>query len=152
MKTYQNAPAGIEVAYAPVGPTFRGDLATSHVAYPAACFGEPVTETSTSASAVLVDMAKWADGTTRASWLRGGVLVKIKVSAPCHIAQLLTNSTSGGQHVTTSKGEPLDAGEEITKLFDEDFRYLEYIWDGTAGTITHYPAQRANYPIALADT
>jgi hypothetical protein len=153
MLTYQHGPNAVEAAYDVRGPCVRGGLATTDPKYVTALFMEPIAETSTSTSAILVDMAKWADGTTRAEWIRGGVFVRIKADQKCHVAQRLDSSTSTtATRVTTSVGHPLDAGEEIELRFDEDLRWLEYIWDSTTGTLTHFVRQLPNKALSLSDT
>lgn len=140
----------VESAYDICGPCTTGAMATTAAAYPTALFLSPINETTTTSVGVVVDMAKWADGTTRVSWLRGGVYMRMKPTQNCHVRQRF--DTSGGGAMTTSTGHALVANQEAEKIFDEDFRYLEYIWDSTTGTLTHWAEQIPQAPIALSDT
>ena len=145
------APSRIEIAHDVRGPTVRGSLSTSHRAYPSALFGETVETTSIgTASATVIDMAAFADGNTHVNWLKGGVFVKIRASGSCRVAQAFDTGTSVA--VSSTKGRPLSAGDEIELTFDEDFRYLQVIAMSGTVTLTHWKEQLPNVEITLGDS
>lgn len=145
------APARNEAAVDVRGPTVRGSLATSHRAYPTALFGETIETTGIATSvATVIDMAVFADGNTHASWLGGGVYVKIRAgSAPVRIAQAFDSGTSVA--VSSTNGRPLAANEECELIVDEDSRYLQVISTSGTATLTHWKNQLPNSAISLSD-
>ena len=144
------APTRIEAAHDVRGPTVRGSLATSHKAYPAALFSETIETTSIgTATPTVIDMAQFADGSTHGAWLQGGVFVRMRASAAGRLAQAFDTGTSTS--VSSTKGEPFNAGDEIELIFDEDLRYLHVIASSGTITLTHWKHQPPNANIALSD-
>lgn len=143
-------PFPIDMVFDAVGPTERGNLATTSPHYVRALYNEMVTDT-VSTSAVVLDMAKFADGTARVGWLRDGTFVTLKPSGTIYIRQRNETSTV----TSTANMRKVDpstlANGELDLIVDSELRYLEVLADAS-GTLKHWKSNRPGGNLQLSDT